>query len=73
MITMTKAEALARQAKQVAAYSFRHPKVAEIVAAHTSAGALVDGVEYDVTVINRHIPRGGQIESLLGLEDGGGN
>lgn len=67
---MTKAQALRIQAEQVAWYAARYPHiaVAELVAAATHADALEDGVEYDVVEINRHIPRGGWIESLIGKE-----
>ena len=66
---MTKAEALAKQAEQVAHYSkIWGETVRDIVAKATTADALTDGVEYDIVVINRHIPRGGAIESLIGHE-----
>lgn len=65
MMTMTKAEALRIQAEQVAFYSRSYgPKVADLVAAATTADALADG-EHPVSVINRHIPRGGALEWLI--------
>ena len=68
MITMTKAQALAKQAEQVAHYSAIYgSQVADLVAQATSADALEDGVEYPVHLINRHIPRGGAIEALIPL------
>lgn len=72
-ITMTKAQALAKQAEQVAYYARHCPDIAARVAAATTADALQDGVEYDVGTINRHIPRGAAIERLAGLPDMGGN
>lgn len=72
-IRMTKAEALARQAKQIEHYSPHHPHCASIVAAATTADVLEDGVEYDILTINKHIPRGRQIEAMLGIPDQGGN
>jgi len=69
--TMTVEAALAIQARQIEAYSVRHPGVAEIVAKATTAHALKAGVEYEVAIINRHIPRGGAIEDLLGVDFGG--
>lgn len=67
MITMTKAEAIARQAAQIAHYSQQFTNVTALVAAATTADALEDGVEYDLVTINRHIPRGGAIEQMLGI------
>jgi hypothetical protein len=65
MITMTVAEALAIQAKQIDHYAANYPGVAAVVAAHTDTSKLDPETSYDVTVINRHIPRGGAIEALL--------
>lgn len=72
-ITMTKTQALAKQAEQVAFYAQSCPDIAARVAARTTADQLQDGIEYDIMTINRHIPRGGKIESLAGLPDMGGN
>lgn len=65
--TLSKAEALRIQAEQVAYYAARYPHidVAGIVAKATTADALTDG-EHDLVDINRHIPRGGWIEQLIG-------
>jgi hypothetical protein len=64
-IRLTKAEALRIQAEQVAHYSqYYGPRVAEYVAAATTADRLADG-EHDIEVIDRHIPRGGSIEWLI--------
>ncbi len=71
-ITMTKAEALKIQAEHVAWYARYRQGLAELVASMTTADALQDGVQYPVHVINEHIPRGGAIEHLCGI-DGGGN
>jgi hypothetical protein len=68
MITMTKAEALKIQAEHVAWYSRLCPNLAEKVAAMTTADALEDDKQYPVTIINEHIPRGGDIEYLCGLQ-----
>ena len=66
MITITKQEALRKQAEQVARYACIYGiEVAVAVAAGTSAAALQDDVEYPVHVINRHIPRGAAIEALI--------
>lgn len=64
-IYMTKAEALVIQAKQVAHYGERCPGLAEIVAAQTTADQLKDGQAYDVRIINKHIPRGWDIEQIV--------
>ena len=68
--TMTKAEALRIQREQIDWYNRdgSRPWLAAAVAAKTTAGALEDGKEYPVRVINEHIPRGGDIEYLCGIE-----
>lgn len=71
-ITLTKTQALAIQAEQIAFYSHICPDLAERVARKTTAHLLDDGVEYDVVTINRHIPRGAVIEHIAGLPDMGG-
>jgi hypothetical protein len=63
---LTKERALAIQAEQVAHYAQYDPDIAAKVAAVTNADALLPGVEYDVVEVNRHIPRGGFIEFLMG-------
>jgi hypothetical protein len=67
---MTKAEALRIQAEQVAWYSRNGGRewLAAKVAAMTTADALEDDKEYPVHVINDHIPRGADIEYVLGIE-----
>jgi len=70
MFTMTKAAALKSQAEQVAWYSnyYNGPStLAEKVASLTTADALEDDVQYPVSVVNEHIPRGGDIEHICGL------
>lgn len=65
-VMMTKAQALAIQRVQVDHYAKHYGEhVRALVAAATSADALQDGVEYPSWEINRHIPRGGAIESLI--------
>lgn len=66
-ITLTKAQALEIQRTQVAHYTPLCANLAAIVAEKTTADKLMDCVEYPVLIINQHIPRGGAIESLLGL------
>lgn len=70
MFTMTKGEALEIQQRQIAHYKPLCANIAELVAAQTTADQLQDGVMYPVNVINRHIPRGGAIEALIGLATG---
>ncbi len=67
MITMTKEEALAIQAKQIAHYSHHRADLAQAVAALTTADKLESGKLYPISVINAHIPRGGDIERLCGI------
>lgn len=64
-ITLTKAEALRIQSEQVEHYVAQYGDwVREVVAAATSADELADG-SHEVVTINRHIPRGGALESLI--------
>lgn len=66
MFTMTKSDALARQASQVEHYAAYYGEwVRETVAAVTHADNLPDDGEISVIEVNRHIPRGGAIESLI--------
>jgi hypothetical protein len=66
MIQMTVEQALAVQAKQIAHYEPRYPGLGLFVLAeNTHLEALDFGVDYDVAVINRHIPRGGKIEQII--------
>jgi len=67
MLKMTVAQALAVQAKQVAHYSQNYSQCAALVAAATDTTGLDADVEYDMVVINRHVPRGHAIEVLLGF------
>lgn len=71
MITLTKSDALAIQARQVAHYAHLCPGLAAKVAALTTADLLEDGVPYDIVTINTHIPRGSAIEHLCGVDFGG--
>lgn len=68
-ITMTKAEALKIQADQIAWYnrSGKFPWLAATLAEKTTADALEDGKEYPVHIINEHVPRGADIEYLIGM------
>ncbi len=70
-ILLTKAEALKIQSDQVAHYLHLRADLAEAVAAKTTADQLQDGVKYPVQIINKHIPRGGCIEALCGVDYGG--
>lgn len=69
-ITLTKAQALEIQRTQVAHYTPLCENLAASVAAKTTAEKLEDGIEYPIHVINKHIPRGGAIEALIGLDVG---
>lgn len=69
--TMTKAEALDIQSRQVAYYAHLCPDLAAKVAAITTADQLEDGVLYDIATINKHIPRGSAIEHICGVDFGG--
>lgn len=65
-IRMTKQDALARQASQVAHYAAIYGAwVREAVEAATRADQLPDQGLIDVVEVNRAVPRGGAIESLI--------
>ncbi len=64
-ITLRKDEALRIQSEQVEHYVARHGEwVREVVAKATTADELGKGA-HEVALINRHIPRGGALESLI--------
>lgn len=70
-ITLTKDKALEIQRKHVEHYKHLRADLPEVVAAATTADQLLDGVEYPVQIINKHIPRGGVIEAMCGVDFGG--
>lgn len=66
VIRMTKARALEIQAQHVEHYvAIYGPHVRSLVAQATTADELLDGIEYPVPIVNRHIPRGAAIEALI--------
>ena len=67
-ITLTREKALEIQQRHIAHYLHLNPDLPRLVAERTTADQLDSGVEYPVTTINRHIPRGGAIEALCGLD-----
>lgn len=70
-LSMTVEEALAIQARQIAHYSHLRSDLAEVMAKMTTAHLLTPGVRYDIQTINQHIPRGGDIENVLGIDFSG--
>jgi hypothetical protein len=75
-VAMTVERALAVQSEQLDWYcrNLSPEKAAalrEQAALRTCVRDLVPGQEYPVTFINRFVPRGGSIESLLGIDGGG--
>jgi hypothetical protein len=75
-VTMTVEKALAVQSEQLDWYCRnlspeKSAALREQVALRTDVRDLVPGVVYPVTFINRFVPRGGAIESLLGIDGGG--
>lgn len=70
-IKLTKARALEIQRQHIAHYLHLRADLAEVVAAMTTADQLEDGIEYPILTINQHIPRGGDIEALCGVNYGG--
>ena len=71
MFKITKEQALEKQAEQLAYYEPNFPGITAKIKAMTTADQLEPDTLYDIVVINRHIPRGGAIEALLGLPDMG--
>lgn len=75
MVTMTLREALEIQSKQIKHYGHLHPQGVEGLAADMKARTRVEGMDLDaempVTEINRYVPRGSDIEFLLGVDYGG--
>lgn len=66
MIFITREKALQIQADQVRFYSPGRPWLAELVARFTRPDELEPGVPYHVATVNKAIPRGGFIETLIG-------
>lgn len=65
MFKLTKAEALSIQAKQLDHFAAQYGDwIRDAVAKETHADMLPDEAT-DVVEVNRHIPRGGSIESLI--------
>lgn len=67
MIKMTREEALERQESQLAYYEPNFPGITAKIKAKTTADQLEPNTLYPVHVINKHIPRGYDIERALGL------
>ncbi len=65
--TMTPREALKIQAKQISHYARFKDNLKEIMAEKTDITGLELDEKYPVFEINKHIPRGGSIESICGL------
>lgn len=70
MFKMTKEQALEIQDEQLAFYENRFPGITARMKAKTTADQLEPETLYSVIIINRHIPRGGDIESELGIAGG---
>jgi hypothetical protein len=70
--TLTVEDALRIQAEQCAFYEAVFPGVTAMVSERTDASRFEPGVAYPVIEVNRCIPRGGMIERIAGLADGGG-
>jgi len=63
---MTKADAQARQERDILHYGARYGvrRVRALVMNADTSHLLADG-EHDIEVINQHIPRGGALEGLI--------
>ncbi len=73
MFKITKEQALEIQDQQLAYYEPTFPGITAKIKAMTRAEELEPDTLYDMVTINRHIPRGGDIEQALGLPDMGGD
>lgn len=67
MFKITKEQALEIQDQQLAFYEPDFPGITAKIKAMTTADQLKPDTLYDMVIINRHIPRGGAIESALNI------
>lgn len=66
MFKLTKSRAMEIQSDQVNHYAKQYGEhVRKLVSDATTADQLEYGIEYDVVIVNRHIPRGGAIAQLI--------
>lgn len=70
MLKITKEQALEIQDEQLAFYEPTFPGITERIKAKTTADQLEPDTLYDIVTINRHIPRGYDIEQALGMPRG---
>jgi hypothetical protein len=74
-IKMTLQEALDIQRKQIAHYGHLHPQgvagLSKVMAARTNVEGMDLTIMRDVAEVNRYVPRGGDIEHILGVDYGG--
>lgn len=75
LIKMTLQEALDIQREQIKHYGHLHPQgvagLAKVMAARTNVEGMDLTVMRDVAEVNRHVPRGSDIEYILGVDYGG--
>ena len=71
-IEMTLQEALDIQRKQIEHYGHLHPRGVEGLSEDMAKRTHVDGMDLtamrDVAEVNRHVPRGSDIEHILGVD-----
>ena len=74
-IKMTLQEALDIQRRQIEHYGHLHPRGVEGLAEDMAARTNVEGMDLtttrDVAEVNRYVPRGVDIEHILGVDYGG--
>jgi hypothetical protein len=70
-IRITKEDALKTQDRHIRRYEEKYPQIREAVAKITTAHLLEDGKLYDIATINKHIPRGVEIDRIIDGMDGG--
>lgn len=75
MFKMTVEDAMQCQARDIKHYARYYlggePALRAVVNGMTTADQLTPGVMYPTTEINKHVPRGGSIEFLCGVDFGG--
>ena len=74
LIKMTLQEALYIQREQIKHYGHLHPRGVEGLSEDMAKRTHVDGMDLtamrDVAEVNRHVPRGSDIEHILGVDYG---
>lgn len=70
MQTMTVKEALKIQTEQIEHYKKYNPEIGKIIASKTNVSGVDQNKELPIKEINKMVPRGAEIELILGLNFG---